>query len=243
MEEEKFWDNLAEKLKDVSFKVGLYESCALREVGEIRGKRVLDCGVGAGKSSMLLAQNGAKVFGFDISLSMLNMAKKGVEAVRQLTDAPTFFKMKAENLGFESEQFDIVFGLHILHHTHILESIPEIARVLKKGGKGVFVENFGFNPLLNFSRNHIAGRFGVPKYGTLEEHPLKWKDLSIIRSHFKEVKLTAPDFLFMRLLARQVFRFRFRAINLGCDFFDRWIYQGFPALSRYSYTQLLVLEK
>lgn len=235
MKEEEFWDKIAKSLKYISLEPGIYESHAIQAIGDIRGKKVLDCGVGIGVSSLLLTQKGAEVFGFDISLGMISIARSKVKEV-------DFCKMKAECLGFKDEQFDVVFGVHILHHTNVNESIPEIYRVLKRGGKGIFIENFGFNPLLNFSRAHIVGKFGVPKYGTHEERPLVRRDLCVINSYFK-TKIIVPDFLFMKLLACRVFHFRYKIVNFLCSLFDRWIYEGFSALSHYSYTQLLMIEK
>lgn len=234
-QEEEFWDKFAKSLKEISVEPGVYESHAIQEIGNIQGKKVLDCGVGTGLGSLLLSQKRAKVFGFDVSLCMLSIAKSRVNEAK-------FFKMKAECLGFKDEQFDAVFGIHLLHHTNISESIPEIYRVLKRGGKAVFVENFGFNPLLNFCRNHIVGKFGIPKYGTPNEHPLVRKDLRLINSYFK-TKIVVPDFLFMKLLACRVFGFRYKAVNLLCSFFDRCFHKGFPGIFHYSYTQLLILEK
>jgi ubiquinone/menaquinone biosynthesis C-methylase UbiE len=235
MKEEQFWDNIAESLQDISFEPGIYESEAIKQMGDIRGKKILDCGVGTGLSAMLLSERGARVFGFDVSSRMLQIAKHEVPAA-------SFSRMKGESLGFRDEEFDGVFGFHVLHHTCVRESIPEIHRVLKKGARGVFVENFGLNPLLNFSRNHIVGRFGIPKYGTPEECPFTPEDLRIVSSYFK-TRTIVPDFLFMKLLACRVFRFKSKLMNMSADLFDRWIHKGFPELSYNSYTQLIVIEK
>jgi SAM-dependent methyltransferase len=235
MKEEEFWDGIAQSLQDISFEPGVYESAAIKEMGDIRGKKILDCGVGTGLSAMLLSRKGAGVFGFDVSSRMLRIAKREVQAA-------DFSRMQGENLGFKEEEFDAAFGIHVLHHTCIKESIPEIHRVLKKGARGVFVENFGLNPLLNFSRNHIVGRFGIPKYGTPEERPLNPEDLRVISSYFK-TRIIVPDFLFMKLLACRVFGFRSKLMNVSSELFDRCIHKGFPELSYNSYTQLIVIEK
>ncbi|MCK4351890.1 class I SAM-dependent methyltransferase [candidate division WOR-3 bacterium] len=244
MREEEFWDNLAQTLTEISFEPGVYEKTGISALGNINDKLILDCGIGTGKSSYLLSKRGANVVGFDISLSMLKLAKTKIKGV---SPAPkwcrvNFLKMSSDRIGFKKEKFDIVFGAYFLHHTRIKDSILEIKRVLKKGGKGVFVETFGVNPLLNFCRSHIAGKFGIPKYGSPEEHPLTGKDLIDIKSHFKTVKILVPDVLFMKLLARQVFHFKSRLINFLCSFFDRWIYKGFPGLRKYSYAQVIIVE-
>lgn len=235
MKEEEFWNEVARSLEGIPLEVGIYEYHALKEIGDVCSKKVLDCGIGIGKSSVFLAQKGAEVFGFDISSQMVRVAKNRAKRVN-------VFRMRTECLGFKDEQFDAVFGIHILHHTNIKKSISEIYRVLKKGGKGVFVENFGFNPIVNFSRTHIVGKFGIPRHGTLEEHPLVSKDMRIINSYFR-TKIITPDFLFAKLFAWKIFGFRYKLINSLCDLLDKWILKGFTGLSYYSYTQLLVIEK
>jgi ubiquinone/menaquinone biosynthesis C-methylase UbiE len=239
--EREFWDKLAYKLEDSSIDLGRYEISAIRLLGELKGKRILDCGTGIGKSTIFLSKKGASVVGFDISHSLLTIANKKMKKLNSKNYR--FFRMDVENLGFKAQKFDKVLGIHFLHHTSLNKSIPEISRILKKGGKCVFVENFSFNPLLNFFRKYVVGKFGIPRYGTFDEHPLTNKDLQLIKSYFKTIQLTVPEILFARLLARQVFRFKNRPINWICSILDTWISKGFKELRHYSYTQILVLKK
>ena len=48
-----------------------------------------------------------------------------------------------------------------------------------KTGPGVqtsAVVGLDANPALRFARRHLVGRFGIPRYGTLDEHPLTDSD-------------------------------------------------------------------
>jgi hypothetical protein len=58
------------------------------------------------------------------------------------------------------------------------------------------------------ARRHVAGRFGVPRLGTEDEHPLAPADIAALAPHFADVRLTYPVFEFFRIFDRQVLRFR-----------------------------------
>src|SRR5207245_1112983 len=89
-----------------------------------------------------------------------------------------FLVAPVEQTGLPSESFDVVAGKWILHHADVKLAACEVRRVLKKGGKGVFAENSGLNPILGFARTHLAGRLGIPRYGTDDEHPLTSADFA-----------------------------------------------------------------
>lgn len=97
--------------------------------------------------------------------------------------------MLFESLAFRDMSFDIVFGAYILHHTNLQCSISETARVLKNSGVAIFIENFAFNPIFNFGRKYLTGRFYIPKYGTENEHPLTINDVKNIRKYFKKIEI------------------------------------------------------
>ena len=123
-------------------------------LGEICGKRVLEYGCGLGEISTLLAKSGAHVTTFDLS-------RKSVLTCRHRTrlnevDANVSLCVAAgENLPYADESFDVVFGKAILHHLDADLGWVDISRVLKPGGKAVFVEPMGMNPVLNFVRDYV----------------------------------------------------------------------------------------
>ena len=247
--EEQFSDELARKLEkeytaDYTLSVDrdVFIRCAIDFLGDVRGKITLDLGCGKGDVSCFLAKKGSSVVGVDISLGMLNLSSKWLKEVN-LERRVNFLKIATEKLGFKDNSFDAVFGGYILHHTEVESTIKEVCRVLKKGSKAVFVENFANNKLLGFSRKYLAGRFGIPRYGTITEHPLTSKDIKIIKSLFKKVKIINPDINFMQLLDRQIFKYRYPLISKFCEYFDKWIYYAFPELRKLSYTQVIVVER
>ena len=86
--------------------------------------------------------------------------------------------MDANALTFDDASFDIVFGGAILHHLDIEKSIGHIHRVLKPGGKVVFLEPLNMNPLYKLYRKMN------PQERTPDEHALVSKDFKIIKEKF-----------------------------------------------------------
>lgn len=97
---------------------------------ELKGKLVLDAGVGAGRFTDVVSRWGANVVGVDLSYA--------VEAAqRNFQDRPNVWIAQA-NIGalpFKPESFDAVFSIGVLHHTpdtkaYFLKLVP----LLKPGG-------------------------------------------------------------------------------------------------------------
>lgn len=223
---------------------GIYDlyAQALDILGNIEGKQVLDCGVGRGHTSVMLAKRGARVTAFDTSESDLVIARElaAVNGVNVEHSAQAF-----ETLSYESAGFDLLFGAFILHHVDLELAGPEIDRVLKPGGRAVFIENSNRNPALMLARKSLCGRFGIPKYGDdEEEHPLNQTDVrSLERSFNGRVLLHFPSLVFFRLLDFYVFRKRSRLATSMLENLDLGAGAIAPPLRRYSYFQIVELVK
>jgi len=150
---------------------------ALQKLGNLRGKRVLDLGCGAGETSVYLALQGAEVYACDIAEDFLQIAQRvaakyGVAIHTQQCDA--------QNLPYPDDFFDCFFGNGILHHVELLPTAREIRRVLKPGGKGAFVEPLPYNPLVNVYR--MLAR----EVRTEDEKPLSFSDIKRFQAEFSE---------------------------------------------------------
>jgi len=123
----------------------------LTQMGELKGKRVLDLGCGFGELSIFFALKKAKVTAVDISKNMLKVVDLLAKKYKVKNRVKTV-KSPAEKLPFRSNSFDLVYGGNVLHHVDIPQAGAEVHRVLKKNGKAFFIEPLGYNPLINIYR-------------------------------------------------------------------------------------------
>ena len=128
---------------------------------------------------------------------------------------------------FADGEFDALFGAFALHHLELDVALPALARALRRGGRFSFLETSAANPLLMFGRRHLAGRVGIPKFGSADEAPLGRESLNKIRDQLGAMTITYPDFAFFQILglylgwkfARQLQRFGQRVDET----LDRWL--------------------
>lgn len=115
-------------------------------------------------------------------LTCINISEAELENGKKHAKTKPFevdhFLMDANNLTFEDESFDIVFGSSILHHLDVEKCINHIHRVLKSGGTIVFLEPLNMNPVYKIYRNLNK------KERTPDEHALVSTDFKIIREKF-----------------------------------------------------------
>lgn len=125
-------------------------------LGDLHKKRVLEIGCGVGFVATLLAKSGAHVTVFDLSPVSVRVAKRRAEINNVKIDP---LVSAGENLPFSDESFEIIFGKSILHHLDPGIARQDVYRILCKGGKAVFVEPMGMNPVLTFVRKHVPYRY------------------------------------------------------------------------------------
>lgn len=242
--ERDFHDRLADELNPVEMPpTGLnpLDRAMVDEAGSLEGKRVLDLGCGSGDLTVLLALAGARTTGVDLSPGMVDVARRRVEQFAPNAEA-SFAASPAEELPLEDDSVDVILGRFILHHLDIPRAAQECARVLAPGGKALFVENSGRNPILMFSRRYLAGRFGIPRYGTIDERPLSEEDVASLRRHLPGLALEYPVFDFFTIFDRQVLRHRWPRASRVLRRFDKWVWKRLPALRPWSFRVLVVSQ-
>lgn len=100
----------------------------------LTGLKVLEAGCGSGRFTEILLREGAKVYSFDYSHAVdanfeNNMPNENL----------TLFQGDIRKIPFPENYFDVVICLGVLQHTpSSKESIKELNRVTKKGGKIVY---------------------------------------------------------------------------------------------------------
>lgn len=210
--------------------------------GVVAHKDVLDLGCGNGYFAAYFAKLGAKVTAIDISEQAIRnvVELSRFNQVENLVDA---HQLSATDLRGLDRQFDLVVGRFILHHVEPFEDFSQILfDVMKKGGRGVFIENSARSSILMLFRKYLAGRFGIEKASDDQEHPLTTREVQVLEKQFDRVEIHFPDFAFFRLLGTKVFR-RGKKLQRSLKQLDDRIYQSFPKLRKYSYYQVVEIEK
>ena len=153
---------------------------AYQQLDDLDCKRVLDMGCGEGETLLRMGRDGAEVVGIDISGEMVRMANKAAQRIG-LSNVQAL-EMPAEQLDFPDASFDVVYGVSIIHHLEIEPAAREIARVLKPGGRAVFIEPLNYNPVINLFR------LITPWRRTPDEKPLDVQDLAMLSRPFSEIQ-------------------------------------------------------
>ena len=147
-----------------------------------------------GEESIYFAKLGAQVTAIDVS-------QVGVDLVlararhNGLSDRLEAYQMDAVHTTFPSESFDLIHGLGIIHHIGLEQGLREVKRLLKPGGRGVFLEHMMNSRLLEKIKDRL---FGADEDHTEYEKPLRWDDCQAYASQFSQYHLT-PYYLMGRL--------------------------------------------
>jgi 2-polyprenyl-3-methyl-5-hydroxy-6-metoxy-1,4-benzoquinol methylase len=162
---------------------------ALDQIGEVRGLRILDYGCGFGALGMYLSSCGGHVWGFDLSHEATDIAN---ETARRYGLSAKFEPMDAENLTYPDDFFDLVVGFGVLHHViKYPHASAGLRRVMRPGGRAVFVETLWDNPLINLVR-----RFTLAEDDAGDAH-LTDRNIREFAENFHEIHLEKRHLLYM----------------------------------------------
>jgi 2-polyprenyl-3-methyl-5-hydroxy-6-metoxy-1,4-benzoquinol methylase len=189
---------------------------------------VLDFGCGDGWLSMRLANQGHQVYGIDISRVLVDKATKWAEE-RGLSERVRFQEMPGEDLRFGNDFFDAIIGSAILHHTELETSLRGLHRVLKPGGKGLFIEPMNENMLLKL------WRILTPWRRSPAERALTLSDVATVLRIFPNARLRYFTLcsMFTQGLLIVFPRSRFvHGMNRSLARLDERLLAHFPALGR-----------
>lgn len=162
----------------------------LRELGEIRGKKLLDVGCEAGFITKQLIDKGARVTAIDLIPEPIKQLKKELHG-----RLATLLVADATRLPFPDRAFDIVLATEVIEHISQLDRfIREAFRVLTPGGQLLvtfpnenlrkklypLVSLFGINAavedqvtLKNYQSDKISRRF-TAKFTLVKFYRLPW---------------------------------------------------------------------
>ena len=157
----------------------LENSFILQRVGDLRGKKLLDIGVGLGESSVYFALCGAQVTAIDISPLMIDKVVRlgkrfGVDVEGRISDG--------EDLKVSADQYDLIYLANTIHHVQNRGLLFEqMSRALKPGGAFFSYDPLAYNPIINIYRRMATG------VRTPDESPLTAADLRLAKKYFSNV--------------------------------------------------------
>ncbi len=155
-------------------------------IGDLEGKSFLDYGCGMGEESVYAAKLGAIVTAIDISPVGIEITQKRA-AHNNVSDRITTHLMKGNPTDFPPDTFDIVHGLGILHHIGLDDALPEVERILKPGGAGIFLEPLGNSAAVEWMKYWLSVKLRHVKETTEvteKEENLRLKDLKKFANEF-----------------------------------------------------------
>lgn len=130
-------------------------------VGPSPGSRILDVGCGRGHLVRALTEHGFDGWGIDLNPN-----------ARELAGELNVRTMSAAALEFGDASFDAVVSFHAIEHIPPLEqAMLEVARVVKPGGKVLFV----------YPAEPIRGLYAIPTSVILHGTPFKARQVHVHR--------------------------------------------------------------
>jgi ubiquinone/menaquinone biosynthesis C-methylase UbiE len=121
-------------------------------LGNVMGKTVVMVGNGKSRKELaLLRESPNRLVYSDLSPNASIRIKKEVDC-SGYSDVLRFAAIDAENLPFVDSSIDIIYGYAMVHHLPDVELfLREVIRVLKPGGKAVFMDD-AYSPIWHYSK-------------------------------------------------------------------------------------------
>ena len=210
----------------------------LPKMGTLEGKKVLELGTGTGGTATLLAKQGASVVGIDLLPFRLAEAKERATQ-HNVADAVNFSLMDATQLAFPDNTFDVVISKSVLVFTAHTQTARECYRVLKPGGKAIFIENMRNHPAVWLYRKMWL------KYSR-KLHYFSVRDIETVGAEFntlehREFHLFAVGALFWQkgIPIPAFYRWTLRHLNT----MDAYLLRRFPKLKNLCWITAMICHK
>lgn len=210
----------------------------LPKMGNLEGKKVLELGTGTGGTATLLAKRGASVIGIDLLPFRLAEAQARA-AEHEVAEAINFALMDAMHLAFPDNTFDFIISKSVLVFTDHSHTAKECYRVLKPGGKAIFMENMRYHPAVWLYRKMFLKYSGKLRYfsvGDIETVGAEFEKLE-----HREFHLSAVSALFWQkcISIPLFYRWTFHILKA----IDTSLLKCLPFLKRFCWITAMICHK
>jgi ubiquinone/menaquinone biosynthesis C-methylase UbiE len=123
--------------------LGQWHDWQRASLSEIRGRRVLELGFGTGEMLVELANGGYDLVGLDLSSRMIRVAR---QKLRLWGTTVPLVRGLGQRLPFADAAFDTVLSTFPSEFIISFDTLSEMARVLRPGGRAVVVAVARFRP-------------------------------------------------------------------------------------------------
>ena len=208
-------------------------------LGDVHSKVVLDLGCGDGVDVVALAKRGAFVTGCDISPDLIAVAERRV-AVNCTSEETRLVDLRvgsAYALPLSDRSADIVVGFAILHHLELALAAREIQRVLRPGGRAIFMEPLRNSAFVRWVRHAIP--YTTPDVSP-DERPLTDSELDFFTQRAGFTTVRSKVFMLPTSNLLKVIPWLGPKTASVRHMWDAWLLRRFPTLRRYA--SLRVLE-
>lgn len=210
----------------------------LPEMGTLEGKKVLELGAGTGGTATLLAKRGASVVGIDLLPFRLAEAKERASE-HNVAASVNFALMDAMHLAFPDNTFDFIISKSVLVFTEHAQTAKECHRVLKPGGKAIFIENMRYHPMVWLYRKAFLKYSGKLRYFSVRD--IKTVGAEFERLEHREFHLSAVGALFWQkcIAIPTFYRASFRFLKA----IDTSLLKFLPFLKRFCWITAMICHK
>ncbi len=199
----------------------------------------LGSGTNAKIARELEARGASRVFSVDIAPEAARFVRASLRRDGD-ANAERVGIMDAERVAFRDGTFDLIFGRSIIHHLSIERGREELRRLLKTGGRAIFIEPQGMNPLINLYRRL------TPAARTPDEHPLTTRDVQRLAQGVGRLEVRHAYFLelaayfWLKVIPITALH-RLTAGFLGA--LDRRLFAALPFLRRFAWVVIFMIER
>ena len=210
----------------------------LPKMGDLDGKNILELGTGTGGTATMLAKRGASVVGIDLLQFRLVEAQQRTVKHDVAADVD-FALMDATQLAFPDNTFDFIISKSVLVFTEHSRTAEECKRVLKSGGKAIFIENMRNHPAVWLYRRLFLKYSRELKYfsiGDIEKIGKEFEEMDHREFHlFSLCALFWKKCISVPIFFRWTYRFLKKI--------DELIFRLMPIFKRYCWISAMVFRK